>query len=177
MYPVELHGGTIEAASEGLGKGAIFTLRLPIPPEDPAPLPNCSTPMSPEGVLNKKRVLLAAAKDDTRDLIAVVLEHAGAVVVPAASIHAVLEELARSQPDLLIGAIALLRENNYELPQQLRLWSQEFGEAIPVVALATYSNELDPQEALTNGLQHVLLESMEPDGLVGAIAQLILSEP
>ncbi|HEY9623953.1 MAG TPA: PAS domain S-box protein [Crinalium sp.] len=174
---VELHGGTIEAASEGLGKGAIFTLRLPIPPEDPAPLPNCSTPMSPEGVLNKKRVLLAAAKDDTRDLIAVVLEHAGAVVVPAASIHAVLEELARSQPDLLIGAIALLRENNYELPQQLRLWSQEFGEAIPVVALATYSNELDPQEALTNGLQHVLLESMEPDGLVGAIAQLILSEP
>jgi PAS domain S-box-containing protein len=175
---VELHGGTIEAASEGFGKGAIFTVRLPIPPKDPTPLPICSISTSPEGALKEKRILLAGAKDDTRDLIAVVLEQAGAVVVSVTSTNAVLEELARSQPDLLISAIAMLRENDYELTERLRLWSQEFGEEIPVVALITYPNEVNPQEALTNGLQHILLESMEPDQLITAIACLILqSEP
>ncbi|HEY9644608.1 MAG TPA: hybrid sensor histidine kinase/response regulator, partial [Coleofasciculaceae cyanobacterium] len=172
---VELHGGTIEAASEGLGKGAIFTIRLPIPPDEPTPLPIGSMPTSPEEGLKEKRILLVGAKDDTRDLIAVVLEQAGAVVVSATSTHAVLEELARSQPDVLIGAIAMLRENNYELIERLRLWSQEFGEEIPVVALATYPNEIAPQEALTNGLQHVLLESMEPDQLVRAIDRILKS--
>lgn len=171
---VELHGGTIEAASEGLGKGAIFTVRLPIPPEEPGPLPACLNPTSPEGVLNEQRILLVGAKDDAHDLMVVMLEQAGALVVSATSTNTVLEELARSQPDLLIGTIAMLRETNYELTERLRLWSQEFGEEIPVVALVTYPNEVDPQEALTNGLQHLLLESMEPDQLVTAIAHIIL---
>ncbi|HEY9641905.1 MAG TPA: PAS domain S-box protein [Coleofasciculaceae cyanobacterium] len=170
---VELHGGMIEAASEGLGKGAIFTVRLLIPSEEPALLPDCPTPTPPQEVLNEKRILLAGVKDDTRDLIAVMLEQAGAVVVSVTSTNAVLEELARSQPDILIGAIAMLRENNYELTERLRLWSQEFGEETPVVALLSYPHELDPQEALKNGLQHVLLESMEPDQLITAIARLI----
>ncbi|HEY9669156.1 MAG TPA: hypothetical protein V6C91_20260, partial [Coleofasciculaceae cyanobacterium] len=66
-----------------------------------------------------------------------------------------------------------LRENDYELMQRLRLWSQEFGEEIPVMAIATYADEIDPQEALANGLQQVLPDSMEPDELVEAIARLI----
>lgn len=171
---VELHGGTIEAASEGLGKGAIFTLRLPIPLEEPVSVPSCATPATPEAILQEKRILLVGAENDIRELIAVVLEQAGAEVVSVSSTNAVLEELARSQPDLLIGAIAILREHDYELTERLRLWSQEFGEEIPVVALATYADEIDPQETLTNGLQQVLPTSIEPDELVETIARLIL---
>lgn len=173
---VELHGGTIEAASDGTGKGAIFTVRLPIPPEEPVSTPDFSSPETSRGLLSQKRILLLKDEDDTRELIAVVLEQTGAVVVPVTTAQMVLEELARSQPDLLIAAIAHLRENNYELPQQLRLWSQEFGEAIPVVALASYPDEIDAQEALANGLQHVLPDSIAPDELVRAISQLTLLE-
>ncbi|HEY9667642.1 MAG TPA: PAS domain S-box protein, partial [Coleofasciculaceae cyanobacterium] len=109
---VELHGGTIEAASEGVGKGAIFTIQLPVPPESPESVPNFSTHATAEVILKEKRILLMGDETDTRELIAVVLEQAGAAVVSLTSVEAVLEELARSQPNLLIGAIASLREND-----------------------------------------------------------------
>ncbi|HEY9605482.1 MAG TPA: PAS domain S-box protein, partial [Allocoleopsis sp.] len=160
---VELHGGTIEAASVGLGKGAIFTMRLPIPPNSPESVPHVSTQTTAEAILTEKRIVLIGDESDTRELMAVVLEQAGAAVVSLTSVEAVLEELARAQADLLIGTIASLRSNDYELIQRLRLWSQEFGEEIPVMAIATYADEIDPQEALANGLHQILPESIEPD--------------
>jgi PAS domain S-box-containing protein len=168
---VELHGGTIEAASEGVGKGAVFTIRLPIPIEEPAS--NLSSYAMPEKILKEQRILLVGDDDDTQELVAVVLRQAGAVVVSVTSTEAVLEELARSQPDLLIGAIDILRGHDYELTRRLRLWSQEFSEEIPAVALAAYGDEIDSQEALANGLQQILPASIEPDELVATIARLI----
>jgi CheY-like chemotaxis protein len=77
---------------------------------------------------------------------------------------------------LLLGDIEVFREDNYALPQRLRLWSQEFGEEIPVLALATYPDEVEQSEALIPGLETVLPKSMEPDELVAAIAQYLTTE-
>ncbi|HEY9596660.1 MAG TPA: hypothetical protein V6D33_03210, partial [Cyanophyceae cyanobacterium] len=71
----------------------------------------------------------------------------------------------------LVSSIDLLRENECELLQRLRLWFQEFGEEIPVVALTPYPEEIDAQTSLTMGLQHILSNAIEPQALVEAIAQ------
>lgn len=168
---VELHGGSITAASDGTGRGAAFTVQLPIPIEarKPESIPPDNT--APGVQLQGKQILVVGAEDDARELIAVILEQAGAEVVAVDSVAASLEALARSQPDVLVSSIDLLRENEYELLQRLRLWFQEFGEEIPVVALTTYAEEIDLQEALTIGVQHILSSSIEPHALIAAIAQ------
>lgn len=169
---VELHGGMIEAASEGEGKGAVFTVQLPLQREHrPMDLdcPDCH----PTTILQHRQLLVVHPEADERELVAVILEQAGAATIAVASVEAALEALARSQPDLLIGAIEILRQDDYALMQRLRLWLQEFGEAIPVVALIPHAEEIRKQEILAMGLQHALPDSIEPDELVTAIARMI----
>lgn len=117
---------------------------------------------------------MVGAEDDTRELIAVILEQAGAIVTAVSSTEAVLRELVHAQPDLLISSIDILRKNNYELAQRLRLWTQEFGEVISVIVLATDPEEIDPQEVLPLEIRLILPASTEPDALVEAIARLDL---
>lgn len=173
-YLVELHGGTIEAASEGECKGAVFTVRLPIQSDQPEQPVKALNHTSTEAVLQAKQILVVGAEDDTRELIAVILEQAGAIVTAVSSTEAVLRELVHVQPDLLISSIDILRKNNYELAQRLRLWTQEFGEVISVIVLATDPEEIDPQEVLPLEIRLILPASTEPDALVEAIARLDL---
>lgn len=170
---VELHGGTIEAASEGECKGAVFTVQLPMQSEQPELPLKVLNYIPTEAMLQAKRILVVGADDDIQELIAVILVQAGATVTTVSSTEAVLQELARSQPDLLISTVAALRENDDELVHRLRLWIQEFGETIPVVALATDPEESNLREALTTDLQLILSTSIEPDELVEMLAQLI----
>ncbi|HEY9661244.1 MAG TPA: hybrid sensor histidine kinase/response regulator, partial [Allocoleopsis sp.] len=168
---VELHGGSIAVASDGTGRGAVFTVQLPIPIEARKPEPSPPGNTAPGVRLQGRQILVVGAEDDARELIAVILEQAGAEVIAVDSVAASLEALARSQPDALVSSIDLLRENECELLQRLRLWFQEFGEEIPVVALTPYPEEIDAQTSLTMGLQHILSNAIEPQALVEAIAQ------
>lgn len=169
---VELHGGTIEAASEGEGKGAVFTVQLPIPVDDRKLISGYMGGLVSEFTLKDKRIVVVESDADARELLTVILKQAGAEVDAVETVDATLAALARSQPDLLIGAIEILQKNECELMQRLRLWSQEFGEEIPIVALAPYPEAVDAQSALAIGLQHILPSSIEPDALIDAIEQL-----
>ncbi len=177
-YLVELHGGTIQAASEGEGKGATFTVWLPLQEADRI----SETQHSGNALGNHSRllqgqqVLLVDSINDERELLVVVLEQAGASVTAVASASASLQALTHCKPNLLLGDIEVFREDNYALPQRLRLWFQEFGEEIPVLALATYPDEVEQSETMVPGLETVLPKSMEPDELVTAIAQYLTQE-
>lgn len=171
---VELHGGTIEAASEGINKGSVFTIQLPIQLAEPDHLHKSSDDsVASDALLQGKQVLVVGSEDDTQELITVILSQAGASTLTFSSTAAMLEQLARSRPHLIISAIDVLRENNYELAQRLRLWFQEFSEEIPLVVLASDPEEVTQQEIFLAGIQRVLSTTLDPDALVEAIAQLL----
>jgi PAS domain S-box-containing protein len=172
-YLVELHGGTIQAASDGEGSGATFTIWLPLRQASPATATQLAGDTFKDSLklLQGQQILLVDSIEDERQLIKVILEQAGANVTAVASASDSLRALTHFTPDLLLGDIEVFREDNYALPQRLRLWSQEFGEAVPILALASYPDEIEQSEMLTTGFATVLPKSMEPDELVRAIAQ------
>lgn len=173
-YLVELHGGKIQATSEGDGKGATFTVWLPLQQVGQSSEASLSRDVGNRSkLLQGQQVLLVDPIDDERELLVVILEQAGADVTAVASAAASLQALTHCTPNLLLGDVEIFREDNYALPQRLRLWFQEFGEEIPVLALATYPDAVEQSEMLIPGLETVLSKSMEPDELVAAIAQYL----
>ncbi|MBW4496956.1 MAG: PAS domain S-box protein [Oscillatoria princeps RMCB-10] len=177
----ELHGGTIEVASEGEGKGATFTLRLPlaqsgvgygqkgIGEEPPAPSAQCSIPDTP---LTGVRVLVVDDEADTRELLGVILQHYGAEVRAAASVRQTLEVLQEWKPDVLVSDIGMPEEDGYSLIRQLRALEGERGERLPAAALTAYAREEERRRALEAGFQTHIPKPVEPALLADAVAAL-----
>ncbi|WP_017721033.1 PAS domain-containing protein [Kamptonema formosum] len=179
----ELHGGTIEVASAGEGKGATFTLRLPlavsssghgqkgIGEEPPAPGDPCPIPDRP---LTGVRVLVVDDDADTRELLEAILEEYGAEVRAAASVRQTLEVLLEWKPDAILSDIGMPEEDGYSLIRKLRALQQERGEPlVPVAALTAYAREEERQRALEAGFQAHISKPVEPALLADAIARLV----
>ncbi len=119
---VELHGGTIEAASEGPGRGATFTVLLPAGgavagPARPALAPAPGPAPAP---LDGRRILVVAADTADGEWLTRTLSDAGGAVTTAASMHAALEVLQRDAPAVLVVDLRLSGEDGYELIRRVR---------------------------------------------------------
>jgi signal transduction histidine kinase len=186
---VELHGGTVGAASPGVGRGATFTVHLPLF----LPLINKSRETDGQerwgagepGVkgaeekvaqasqpLSGLQVLVVDDDTDTRELIAVVLEESGANVKAIASAGEALEVLRSWQPDLLVSDIGMPEEDGYALIRKVRTLEEKTGKQIPALALTAYAREEDKNRALKAGFQMYQSKPVEPDDLVAAVALL-----
>jgi PAS domain S-box-containing protein len=179
----ELHGGQTTADSPGLGRGATFTVRLPVravrtalaeEPERVPPMP-LITEAAPS--LEGLRVLVVDDEPDARELIKTVLEGYGAQVTMAASAAECLAELSRmatSQglPDVLISDIGMPGEDGYDLIGQVRVLPAEYGGRIPAVALTAYSRAQDQVRVLAAGFQSHVAKPVEPVDLASVVASL-----
>jgi PAS domain S-box-containing protein len=172
---VELHGGTVQAASLGEGQGATFTVRLPLLKDEGERVTNddyslySSSDASP---LTSVRVLVVDDEADTRELIAVILQQFEAEVTTVASAEEALQTLAQSEIDVLVSDIGMAEMDGYMLLEQLRtLPSEQAG--IPAIALTAYAGELNQQKALAVGFQRHLAKPVEPNDLVIAVAALV----
>jgi signal transduction histidine kinase len=124
---VELHGGTVHAASPGDGQGTMFTVNLPVAAADPGwrRLPPAS-PGSRDGrplrrpALDGLRVLVVDDDGDARELLTTVLEECGAEVFTVASVGEAVETLKRAHPDVLVSDIGLPGESGYDLIRAVR---------------------------------------------------------
>ncbi|UFP95640.1 ATP-binding protein [Gloeobacter morelensis] len=176
---VELHGGTVSAASPGEGQGATFTVRLPFD-EARALLagdhsPGDWTRESPTaccGRLDGLRVLVVDDEPQARELVRTTLELCGAQVATAGSAAEALAEVRRFKPAVLVSDIAMPGEDGYALLRQMRLLEAEHGWRIPAVALTAYARVEDRRRALLAGFQTHLSKPVEPSELVAAVANL-----
>ncbi|TAK28979.1 MAG: response regulator [Myxococcaceae bacterium] len=176
---VELHGGTIEAHSDGDGCGSEFIVRLPVPvggllvaPRSiEAPLHSSLGFDCPPEMVGL-RVLVVEDEPDTRNLLVMLLELCHAQVVSAASAAEARELVARGAPDLIISDIGMPGGDGYALIRDVRAMPDDRGGRVPAVALTAYARAEDRARALRAGFDEHLPKPVEPRELVRVIASL-----
>ena len=174
---VELHGGRISAHSAGEGKGATFSVYLPlrtIAPLKVNPSSNGVESMDNQGKLNGVWVLAVDDEADAREMVSFMLQINGAKVTSARSAVEALEILRNASgrlPDLLLSDISMPNESGYALLEKIRALPQENGGQIPAIALTAFNRPEDRQAALEAGFQKHLGKPVEPDNLISAIIE------
>ncbi len=177
---VELHGGTVQANSPGVGQGAVFTVKLPTTPAQVEPsFPTRSAPTTPPQPLQDVpelkgiRVVVVDDEADTRDLLTTSLEACGAIAFPVASAQEAIATISASPVDVLISDIGMPEEDGYSLIRKVRTLPATQGGTIPAIALTAYARVEDQARALADGFHVHLSKPVEPDQLVAVVANLI----
>jgi len=174
---VEIHGGSVRVHSEGTGKGATFTVALPLLVDGATSFPPStrSEDLKPESPreLRGVRVLLVDDDAGTREIISAVLNERQADVTAVASAREALIEVNRGRPDVLISDIAMPVEDGYKLIEQVRELFPPDAVTVPAIAITAYAREEDRSRALAAGYQTYLPKPIEPAELVAAIAALL----
>ncbi len=178
---VELHGGTISAESEGLGRGSMFTVDLPLAQErrDPERAEERRREVerrhSRSGAvrLDGLHVLLVEDDDDSRKLLGTMLKRYGARVTSTKSAKEALSVFDGELPDVLISDIGMPDQDGYELIRKLRSAPPDKGGLTPAIALTGYASRKDRERALTAGYQQHMAKPIEQADLIAAIAVLV----
>jgi len=178
---VELHGGTIRAQSEGIGKGAVFSVDLPLAQErrDPARAEERRREVerrrSQMGAvrLDGVHVLLVEDDDDSRKLLGTMLKRYGARVTSTKSAAEALAVFEGELPDVLISDIGMPDQDGYELMRKLRALPTERGGKTPAIALTGYASRKDRERALNSGYQQHMAKPIEQAEMIKAIAALV----
>jgi signal transduction histidine kinase/ActR/RegA family two-component response regulator len=178
-YLVELHGGTVEALSEGEGKGATFKVTLPVRAVS-SPLWEAEgdsalvrSPVELAGV----RALVVDDEDDARELLQAALTRFGAEVVAVSSSAEAFDLITTAQPrempDVLVSDIGMPVEDGYGLIRRVREWERGRDVYIPAVAVTAYGRAEDRIRSLRAGFQMHVVKPAEPAELVVVIASLV----
>ncbi len=169
---VELHGGTVEANSQGEGMGATFTVKIPLMPTQPS-VNQDSQLSEPSLDLNGIQILVVDDDTDTRDFVAFLLEQAGARVTAVTTAGEAFAALTRSQPDVLLSDIGMPQMDGYMLIRQVRALPPEQGGQVKAIALTAYAGDFNQQQALQAGFQRHIAKPIKPQELIKAIASLL----
>jgi PAS domain S-box-containing protein len=181
---VEMHGGTVGARSEGRGRGATFTVRLPVPALNGRADAHDAARGAAEGAgvlsiecppkLDGVRVLLVDDDRDTLEMLDAVLSKCEAEVVTVASAAEALREIERRRPDVLVSDIGMPETDGYELIKEVRAREAERGGVtIPALALTAYAKAEDRVRALSVGYQVHLAKPVEPAEFALVVASLV----
>jgi len=172
----ELHGGTVEAHSDGPQRGATFIVTLPlIARANDSQTPASDQSLAPgdsERRLFGIRLLLVEDDPDSLEVLRVVVDLHGAEVKTATRTSEALRIIEQWVPDVLISDIGLPDEDGYALVAKARRLAQERGEQISAIALTGYAGEQEGRRALSAGFQHYFTKPTEPKKLIAAIASL-----
>jgi signal transduction histidine kinase len=169
---VEMHEGTVTAASAGAGRGATFTVTLPLTRNTSV----AGVPAAPRvngAPLAGLRVVVADDQEDSRDLIDYLLTQQGAVVTGAASAAEAFAAVREHPPDVLLSDIEMPDESGYAFIGRVRALAPEEGGAVPAAAMTAHGSREDRERALAAGFQRHLPKSFQPAdlyALVGALA-------
>jgi len=170
---VELHGGTITAESEGIGKGALFVVVLPVA----LTRQGLRAAVLDEGFdcpeeIRGLRILVVEDDADTRELLCDILTSCGAVVDTASSAAEGLESMRRARPDILLSDIGMPVEDGYGFIRQVRALPERDGGRVPAVALTAFARTEDRTAALRAGFRAHVPKPIDVGELLAVIASL-----
>ncbi len=171
---VQMHGGAVEARSAGSGRGATFTVALPLITRNVIPRFDARAADAAgvdEALLRGVRILEVDDEPDAREVIREALEQYGAAVLTAASAVEALEALRSFRPDVLVCDIGMPEEDGYSLIRRFR--EADEGKTIPAIALTGYARVDEKARALEVGYQSFVAKPVEIDDLVSVIANLV----
>lgn len=166
---VELHNGTVEAQSAGIGQGSEFTVRLPFladmtKPLPPAPPPRPATPVT------GRRILVVDDNHDSAESLAMLLKSTGNETHTAYDGHAAVEAAATLRPDIVLLDIGLPKLNGYDAARRIR--EQPWGKGLLLVALTGWGQEHDRQMSKDAGFDDHLVKPVEYASLEKLLATL-----
>ena len=165
---VDMHGGEVSAESEGAGKGALFTVTLPVGAADARG--TCRRPgATPAASLIGVRALVVDDDPDALAVLTAILRARGAEVESATSGAEALAILARATVDVIVSDIGMPELDGYELLQKIRAAAP----APPALALSAYAAAEDVARAHLAGFQRHLAKPVTPEHLVEAVAGLL----
>lgn len=174
---VELHGGTVGVASDGLGRGTTFTVRLPAKPA-PAAV-NAGAGVVPidrlRADLSGLRVLVVDDDPDAREVVSTLLGAAGGRVQCVASAGEALALLPEFKPHVLISDIAMPGTDGYAFIRTVRQALSPHAR-VPAVALTAYGSAADRQTALSAGYDRHIAKPVSGEDLVSTVASLAAQE-
>jgi signal transduction histidine kinase len=173
---VELHGGSISAWSEGHGKGATFTVVVPLSPtvtHDGFELDDEDVPteLAEEPSLEGLHVLVVDNEEDARTLVSTILQSRGADVMAVESARDAIDAIRAHRFDVLLSDIGMPGEDGYALIRKVRQLSP--GEPLlPAAALTAYASAGDRAQAILAGYQAHLPKPINPSELTAVVAAL-----
>ena len=172
---VELHGGSVQAASRGQGQGATFTVRLPVFEGQP----DLGAGQRPRDALAERsdlhglHVLIVEDDLDTGSLLAEVVASSGAEARTAGSAAEALDVLGRWRVDLLLSDIGMPGEDGYSLIRKVRQRESAQGaKAVPAIAITAYARAEDRQTALAAGFDMHVAKPLDPEELLATVAEV-----
>jgi len=183
---VELHGGTVEAQSDGLGRGATFTVRLPTHPATVADAVPAATkqavapatvPAELDADLSGVQILVVDDEPDGREMLTHMLESWGAQVRSAGSADEALAALSENRPDLLISDIGMPRVDGYELIRRIRALRDPAEGDLAAIALTAFARGEDAVKAQEAGYGVHLPKPVDPSRLYSTIARVLGLSP
>jgi len=165
---VELHGGTVDARSEGPGRGSEFTVRLPV--FVGAAEANTVQAVSEPPPVARRRVLIVDDSEDGAESMAMILDFAGHETFKAHDGVSALEAAERLRPDVVLLDIGLPRMNGYEVCRHLR--EQSWGRELTIVALTGWGQEEDRDRSREVGFDAHMVKPVDFDALLNLLASL-----
>ena len=157
---VELHDGTIQAASAGSGQGSVFTMRLPLLGSGNEEVPATT----PAGGLH---ILVVEDHDDSREMMRHFLEGAGHRVSEASDGSTAVAEALRLRPDVAVIDVGLPGLDGFEVAKRIRAAQLA---SIRLIALSGHGLQQDRSRASEAGFDEHLVKPITPDRLMGALA-------
>jgi CheY-like chemotaxis protein/two-component sensor histidine kinase len=156
---VELHGGTVEARSEGLGRGSEFVVRLPVLLE--ATEPRAAAGVEPRAA--SRRIMIVDDNEDGAESLAMMLRLVGHETLTANDGQEAIEAAERFRPDAMLLDIGLPRLNGYEVCRRIR--EQPWGKQLVLVAVTGWGQEEDLHRSQAAGFDAHLVKPVDRESL------------
>lgn len=170
---VEAHGGTVEAASGGQGRGSFFEVKLPRENALKSKTRPATRKRELSDAANRTRVMIVEDQPDTLEMLSANFESRGYEVLRCTLALEALELAGRENFDILISDIGMPGMDGLQLIQELR--QREGLKSLPAIALTGYASQKDVDAAIAAGFNRHLSKPIDPTDLVQMVESVLVS--